>query len=133
MQTEITDKTRVAMRIILVIQLMALIFHSCIVLQIIPYAITWGGKLHNLQEMYLFESISILINVFFVWVLLMHAGKAKAFFSMKVVCSILWAFMLLFVLNTIGNIFAKTTFEQCFTFVTLLISVLLAIILKNKK
>jgi hypothetical protein len=39
----------------------------------------------------------------------------------------------LFALNTIGNIFAKTNFEKGFTVVTLATTVLLWIILKKPK
>ena len=46
------------------------LFHSTILIKIIPYEITWGGKLKNDAEMYLFESISILINLFLTYVLL---------------------------------------------------------------
>ena len=36
-------------------------------------------------------------------------------------------------LNTIGNLFAKTTFEKGFTILTLVNSILLWVILKNNK
>ena len=43
-----------------------ILFHICIIIKIIPYNIAWGGRLTNDNEMYVFESISILINVFFI-------------------------------------------------------------------
>jgi len=41
-----------------------LLFHLSIILKIIPYEITWGGRLKNDSEMYVFETISIVINLF---------------------------------------------------------------------
>ena len=41
------------------------VFHLGILLKIIPYEITWGGRLKDDAEMYVFETISILINFIF--------------------------------------------------------------------
>jgi hypothetical protein len=36
-----------------------ILFHLSIIAKIIPYNITWGGRLTNDTEMYVFETISI--------------------------------------------------------------------------
>ncbi|HEY1023819.1 MAG TPA: hypothetical protein VGE26_01540, partial [Sphingobacteriaceae bacterium] len=46
---------------------------------------------------------------------------------------VLWIFLVIFLLNTVGNMFAKTTFEQTFAVITLLFSVLIWNILRKKK
>jgi hypothetical protein len=46
----------------------------------------------------------------------------------KTVSIILWIFLAIFVLNTIGNLFAKTTFEKGFTILTLINAILLWVI-----
>jgi membrane protease YdiL (CAAX protease family) len=107
-------------KILIVISTLVLIFHVFILLKVIPYEITWGGRLKNDQDMYVFESFSIIVNVFFIYVLLQKGNFVKAVFSEKVVSFILWIFFALFVLNTIGNVLAKTLFEKVFTVVTLL-------------
>ena len=91
-----------------------ILFHICIIAKIIPYDITWGGRLKNDTEMYVFETISIFINVFLTWILLMEGNFIEFKFSSKTIHIILWVFFGLFVLNTIGNIFAKTNFEKLF-------------------
>ena len=110
-----------------------ILFHICILIKVMPYDITWGGRLTNDAEMYIFETISILINVFLCWILLMKSNLLKWKFSTKTINIILWIFFIIFVLNTFGNIFAKTYFEKFFAFLTGLFSVLLWIILKKKK
>ena len=112
--------------------LAVVIFHLCIITKIIPYEITWGGRLQNDSEMYVFETISIIINLFLGFVLLMKGGYIKFYFKQSVVNVILWIFLILFVLNTIGNIIAKTNFEKAFAVLTLISAFLIWVILKTK-
>lgn len=118
-----------AIKIFLGLLFLIIIFHLCIITKIIPYNITWGGRLQNDTEMYIFETTSILINLFLSWVLLMKGNFVKYKFSSKVVNIILWIYFAVFMLNTIGNIFAKTFFEKQFAFLTGLFSLLLWTIL----
>jgi hypothetical protein len=124
--------SKYSIRIYLGLLLAVILFHLCIITKIIPYDITWGGRLTNDTEMYVFEAISILINVFLSWVLLMKGNLVKHKFSNKVVNIILWIFFAIFVLNTIGNIFAKTTFEKLFAILTGLSAILIWNIVMKK-
>jgi hypothetical protein len=110
-----------------------ILFHVCIILKIIPYHIAWGGKLTTDNEMYVFESISILTNIFLSWILLMKIDLVKFKFSTKTIKIILWIFFGLFVLNTVGNIFAKSNFEKFFAILTALFAMLIWNILKRNK
>ncbi|WP_373523686.1 hypothetical protein [Aquiflexum sp.] len=107
-------------KILIGITVSALILHFLILLKIIPYGIAWGGRLTTDQEMYTFETLSIIISLFFIYVLAQKGKFVKAIFSDKTLSVILWIFFGLFVLNTIGNVFAETTFEKWFAVVTLL-------------
>jgi len=110
-----------------------ILFHVCIVLKIIPYHIAWGGQLTTDNEMYVFESISILINIFLSWILLMKIDLVEFKFSTKTIKIILWIFFGLFVLNTVGNIFAKSNFEKFFAILTALFAMLIWNIFKRNK
>ena len=110
-----------------------ILFHICIIVKIIPYNIAWGGRLTNDNEMYVFESISILINLFLSWLLLMKGEFVQFKFPNNSVNLILWIFFGLFILNTVGNIFAKTNFEKLFALLTGLSAILIWNILKHKK
>jgi hypothetical protein len=121
-----------AIKIFLGLLVVIILFHLSIITKIIPYDITWGGRLQNDTEMYVFETISILINVFLCWILMMKGDLVTYKFPAKVIDVILWIFFAIFILNTIGNIFAKTLFEKQFAFLTGLFSVLIWMILKRK-
>ena len=112
-------------KILTSISIVVILFHILILLKIIPYEIAWGGKLKTDEEMYVFETFSILVNLFFIFVLLQKGVFIKPFLEKKTVSIILWIFLAIFVLNTIGNLFAKTTFEKGFTILTLVNSILL--------
>ena len=109
------------------------LFHLAILTKIISYEITWGGKLNNDAEMYLFESISILINLFLGFVLLVKGEYVSKLIPTMGVNIILWVFLFIFGLNTIGNIFAETHFENSLSLLTLIYTYLIWKILKKSK
>ena len=109
------------------------LFHLAILIKIISYEITWGGKLKNDAEMYLFESISILINLFLAYLLLIRGEYVHKLIPSKVVNIILWIFLFIFGFNTIGNIFADTLFEKSLSLLTLIFTLSLWNILKKRK
>ena len=123
---------RTPIKIMLVLLLMVVIFHLFIITKIIPYDIVWGGQLKSDHEMYAFEVISIFVNLILVFVLLIKGGFVKSYLRKGVVNVILWIFLILFILNTIGNFFAKTDFEKFYAIVTMIFALLIGIILKNK-
>lgn len=113
------------LNILIGISFVATIFHLLILVKVIPYEITWGGRLKNDNEMYVFEIISITINSFFIYVLLQKGNSVKRVFGDKKLSVILWIFFAIFMLNSIGNLFAETTFERSLTVLTLLNAVLI--------
>lgn len=122
-----------AIKIFLGLLILVILFHICIILKIIPYSIAWGGRLTTDSEMYVFESITIAINLFLGWILLMNSGVVKYKFSPKILNIILWFFFVVFVLNTVGNIFAKTNFEKYFAIFKAVSAILIWYIIKNNK
>ncbi len=125
--------SKTAVKVMLCLVAAIMLFHLSIILKIVPYEITWGGRLKNDSEMYVFEMISILINLILGLTLLIKGSYIKQIVSLKIVTITLWIFLILFGLNTIGNVFAKTNFEKIFAVLTLSSSILLWIILKGTK
>lgn len=125
-------KNHLSLKLLLGILNAVIVFHLCIIVKIIPYTIAWGGRLRSDSEMYVFEFVSIGVNLFLDFVLLMKSHYLKFYFREKIVNYILWFFFGLFVLNTIGNLFAKTTFEKFFSILTLLSAILIWRLLKGK-
>lgn len=111
----------------------AILFHFCILIQIIPYHIAWGGRLQNDTEMYFFESCSILVNAFLSWILLMKGRFLKYRLPGRGINIILWIFFVVFTLNTIGNLFAKTDFEKVFAAITGLLALLTWKVIMQKR
>ncbi|WP_117884142.1 hypothetical protein [Aureibaculum luteum] len=125
---------KTAIKIMLWMLVVVILFHISIILKIVPYEITWGGRLKNDTQMYAFETISILINLFLCIILLLKGKYIREFIPMKIINITLWIFFVLFGLNTVGNILAKTNFEKFFTLLTLTFCILIWIILhKGKK
>ena len=131
MNKKLNPKT--AMKLMLAIVATVSVFHLGILLKIIPYEITWGGRLKDDAEMYVFETISILINFILGMTLLMKGAYIKPIIPLKAVNVILWVFLVLFGLNTIGNIIAKTNFEKMFAVLTLMSSIFIWVILRGKE
>lgn len=116
----------------LVLLTLVTVFHLSIMVKLIPYNIAWGGRLTNDTEMYTFESISIFINLFLILVLLIKGNYLKLKWNGKIINVILWVFFVIFILNTLGNIVAKTNFEKVFAALTFISAILIWNILKNK-
>jgi hypothetical protein len=109
------------------------IFHLLVLLSIIPYTIVWAGKLKSLEEMYVFESISIIINLFLGAVILQRFRFLRPMVKDGVLDFILWLFVLLFSLNTIGNLFSKSTIELILGITLTLVSALLCWVMVRKE
>ena len=124
---------KTAITILILLIAAVAVFHLSILLKIIPYEITWGGRLKSDSEMYVFETLSIAINLFLIMILLVKGKFVKEWIPLKVVNAALWVFMVLFGLNTIGNVLAETNFEKSFALVTFTSSILIWIIIRKEK
>lgn len=87
------------------------VFHFLVMLKIIPYTIVWAGKIENDTQMYQFESVSILINVILFSAILIKGKLLSWRINPKIIQVILYIFVVIFALNTVGNLFAKMSLE----------------------
>jgi hypothetical protein len=81
---------------------------------VIPYGVVWAGKISTEAEMRKLEVISILVNAFAILILVLKADYIKHKISGKIINAIILLLAVLFSLNTIGNLFAKSGFELYF-------------------
>ena len=102
---------KVAISLFLTLLSLVLIFHFLVILQIIPYTIVWAGKIENDAQMALFESISILINFILLTAILVKGNILRLKINRKIIQVILYLFVVIFALNTVGNLFAKMSLE----------------------
>ncbi len=123
--------SQTAIKILLGLFFGVLLLHLAVVLQFVPYDLVWGGRLNSDSEMYVFESISILINLYIVFILLMKGKYIKSILPSTVITISLWIFVGLFVLNTVGNLMAYSLFEKFFAILTAGAALLILKILRS--
>ena len=100
-----------------------LVLHFIIMLKILPYQMVWGGRLKSDQEMYRFESISIIINLVLLFFIINYSNLLDIGLPTHISRFILWLMTIVFVLNTLGNAVSKNKLEQIlFTPLTILMA-----------
>lgn len=111
-----------------------LVFHTLIFTQVIPYNIVWAGKLNSIEEMKRFETISILINILILTVLIIKYRLLEKVKVNQIIDLLIWGFVILFTLNTVGNLFAKNMLELILgTFLTMISAMLCFVIVRKVK
>lgn len=100
-----------------------MVFHLAIIIGIVffdfaPVDFLWGGRLQTAEELLTFEFISLMIITFCFLIIVITSGRLPVSKMAGVVKVLLWVLFLLFLLNTIGNLLAKTNFEKGFAVVT---------------
>lgn len=125
---------KIALIIMFFILGIILIFHFLIFTEQIHYDKVWAGKLKSVEEMKSFETFSILLNLFMLVILFIKYKLLEKGTSNKIIDLFIWVFVVLFALNTVGNLFSQNTIELILgTFLTLTSSILCFIIVKKKQ
>ena len=101
----------VATRAIITLNLAVIAFHVLVLTQVIPYTIVWAGKLKTENEMYVFETLSVMINLILIVAVLAKTKAIKTNSSQTIINVVLWLFVIVFALNTLGNLTAKASIE----------------------
>ncbi|MEQ9378958.1 MAG: hypothetical protein RIG68_27465 [Imperialibacter sp.] len=91
---------------------LVLVRHLLIITGAIPYEATWGGRLSSHEDMIQFESVSILINLFIVAIVSIKAGYLRVKVPAIVITAILWLLVLVFAINTVGNLVSASFWEM---------------------
>ena len=113
---------------------LSIVFHLLVLLQIIPHTIVWGGRITNLSQMYVFETVSIFINLIFLFIILLKLKILRIQFPEKILPVALWVMFTLFLLNTVGNLFSTSGLERIiFTPITLLSSIFIFALVSSKE
>lgn len=116
--------THFAQYLLLLVLSFFLVLHFLILLKFIPYNIVWGGRLKSDAEMYRFELVSIVINLFFLFIILVQSSIITVDFPKKTITILLWFMTALFASNTLGNIKSKSKIEQIyFTPITIILTI----------
>ncbi len=125
---------RTSAYILLGISFLALCYHLSILVGLVPFDAAWGGRLKNREEMMVLEGISLIVQSILIIALLAKAQLLRLPIAEKWVNFILWFFVIVFVLNTVGNLFAVHPLERFIaTPLTLISAILLGRVLRTKK
>ena len=115
--------TDIASKGIISILSFIVIFHLLVILKIIPVDIVWGGNIETNRQFYIMEATSIILNLFFIFIVSVYAGFLKFNLNPVMLRMVIWTMFILFLLNTIGNLASKNPLEAyLFTPFTLLLS-----------
>jgi len=132
MQRLISQKQ--AIHIMIVLLTVVLVFHMMVLIGAIPYAVVWAGKISSLQDMRRLEVISICLNSFAILVFVLKAGYIQQKIPAKILNTIIFLLAVFFSLNTVGNLFAKSSFDlYFFTPLTFILAVLCLRIVIDKR
>ncbi|MDH5598627.1 MAG: hypothetical protein OEY34_05860 [Cyclobacteriaceae bacterium] len=120
-----------AVKAMLILLVAVMIFHLLILAGVIPFQIVWGGRLENEEEMYRFETVSILVNLFILSVVLIRGGYWKVHVHEMIMRGTLWVLAFLFLMNTVGNIFSVNFWEMVIftplTFLSMILCIRMAL------
>lgn len=123
-----------AVRITLALLSLLVIFHALVLLEIVPYEMVWAGRLESVEEMWLFETISILINLVMIMVFEFKYGQLRKGKASILIDVFIWIIVVFFVLNTFGNLLSKTLIEFVLgTLLTLTLAVLSIVVVGKKR
>lgn len=127
-------KAPLAAKILIVFFSLVSVFHLLVLAGVVPYNAVWAGRIKTAQEMYVYEAVSLLLNIAMMAVVLQRAGYIKAWLPQKVLYIVLWVFCGLFALNTVGNLFAPNIYERILgTAGTLLAAVLCGVLARKPR
>lgn len=105
------------------------IFHAVILIGMLffnfqPIEFLWGGRMNSVEELIVFEIISLLLVSINTAIVLIHSGKLDIPRFNNISTLALWAFFVVFLLNTLGNITAPSVFEKSVSAVTAILAIL---------
>lgn len=106
-----------------------ILFHLTVITGIlffdfVPVDFLWGGRLENQDQLLSFEIISLLLIILCFLIVLVGTARIKIPSLMRAAKVGLWILFVLFLLNTAGNLLAKTLFENLIAIVSALLSLL---------
>jgi hypothetical protein len=122
-----------AFNALLIITSGILLFHIAIMMEYIPYAQVWGGRVRSQNEMIRFERISILVNAVFLLIIYLKIKRYRAYRPTPWINALLWVFSVVYLINTVGNLMSFSNTETIvFTPLTLILAILSARVAMEK-
>ena len=99
--------------LVIVLSILALI-HACILTDLIPYDMVWGGRLNSRLEAIRFETIALLATLIMLLVVIMRKVYYNRGLNPLVIKVFLWLMTVMFLLNAAGNFASYNVIEKYF-------------------
>jgi hypothetical protein len=120
---------RLASQICLILFGLLLLYHLSIIAGIVffnfvPLDFLWGGRLESKEQLLVYEIISFTVMALCFFIVLIHSGRVRISGLAGRMNIALWILSVLFLLNTAGNLAAKTCFEKSFAILTITLAFL---------
>lgn len=100
-----------SVKLTIVILLLVTIFNLSVLLGFIPYDIVWGGRLTTYDDMIVFELVSIALNIFSGFLVMVKTGYILPGLR-RSVNVLIWILPLLNFLGILGNAASKSDTER---------------------
>jgi hypothetical protein len=98
-------------------------FHLLVIAGVIPYSVVWAGKINSRTQLLRMESISLVVLVLAILLVALRMEYLTFLSYPAVINGGMWVLFVLFLLNTLGNLTAKSPIEKYgFGTLTLLMS-----------
>lgn len=104
--------TNVVGNILLILLALLVVFHLLVITGIIPFGIIWAGKINNRTQLLRMESISLVVLALAMLLVASKMGYLTFIDNPAVVNGGMWVLFGFFLLNTLGNLTAKSTLEK---------------------
>ncbi|MEM8969802.1 MAG: hypothetical protein AAGE93_25520 [Bacteroidota bacterium] len=109
--------------ILLILLALLVVFHLLVIAGIIPYNIVWAGKINNRTQLLQMESISLVVLALAIFLVALRMEYLTFLNYPSVINGGMWVLFAFFLLNTLGNLTAKSPIEKYgFGTLTLLMS-----------
>jgi hypothetical protein len=103
---------KIAQTVLFILLFILLVFHLLILIKIIPYKITWGGRLKSDKEMYRLEFFSIFLNLILLFIVFGDSGYINLHLQKSVYLLIRCLMTIFFLFSAIGNAISLNKIEQ---------------------
>lgn len=98
--------------LLLGLTLLMLGFHALVMTKVLPYDIVWGGRLKSVEQMRIFESISIFTLGLILLMLVIRGEYIQPHVPVKTTTFFFWVFLLVNLVNFIGHTLDLTCLES---------------------
>ena len=102
---------RLSYVLFIVFSITAITYHVLIITHVVDYSNVWGGRLTRIETMYVFEAISLFMQILFTAIATLKYTKIGSATVQKILTLLLYVLSGFFILNTFGNILSTSLIE----------------------